>query len=360
MDKYHLLVLLSVPKIGSARIRQLVAHFGSPEDALSAKRKALSAVRGLDDKILEDILRNRDEKFAEQQLRRCEQYDVKILSFWDKEYPDLLKKIFDPPALVFVRGILPRGPNIAVVGMRRASSYGNWAAEQLAGELAGMGINIISGMARGIDSSAHNGALNADGNTVAVLGCGADKVYPPENLNLYKRIIRSGAVLSEFPMGTEPAPGQFPRRNRIISGMSLGTVVVEAGQKSGALITAYMALEQGRDVFAVPGSIRGGKSRGPHRLIKEGAKLVENAEDIVTEIQELNKISGRMNRKEIKPEELSGEESAIWNLLTDEPMHIDQIAQKISISPSEALAVLLSLELKNCIRQLSGMCFIRR
>lgn len=360
MDKYQLLVLLSIPKIGSARIRQLLSHFGSPEEILSAKRNALFEVKGLDKSLIKDILEKRDVNFAEQQLKKCKEYGVQIISFWDREYPDLLKKIYDPPVLIFMRGCLSKEPNIAVVGMRRASSYGKWAAERLAQEMAGMGITIVSGMARGIDTSAHKGALNANGKTIAVLGCGVDMIYPPENRDLYQRIICSGAVLSEFPMGTEPAAGLFPRRNRIISGLSLGTVVVEAGQKSGALITAYMALEQGREVFAVPGSIKAGKSEGPHRLIKEGAKLVENAEDIIQEIQELKKLTGRMNKMEITAADLSREESAVWDILTDEPLHIDQIAIKTETSPSEALAVLLSLELKNYIRQLSGMCFIRR
>ena len=361
IDPYDLLCLLSVPGIGPHRIRRLVGKFGTPASVLQTNVRELLRVEGIDEKTARIIKSKVDKAFADDQLSKAQKYGVKLLSYWDPRYPGLLKKIYDPPIILYIKGVIDgKSENkIAVVGTRSATSYGRWAAERIGEDLARQGIDVVSGMARGIDTMAHRGALKANGKTIAVLGSGLDVIYPPENRRLFNQIIQNGAVVSEFPLGTEPAAGHFPRRNRIISGLSLGTVVVEAGQKSGALITAFMALEQGRDVFAVPGSIRSQQSRGPHRLIKEGAKLIENVEDIIAEIPEWQKREAHDKQTKDIVESLATDEKKLWDVLSHEPLHIDQVAAQANVTTSEALALLLSMELKNCVQQLSGMMFVR-
>ena len=315
---------------------------------------------GIDEKTARSIRHDVNREFADEQLRRVAKQDVRIVTYWDATYPEMLKKIYDPPILLYAKGaFLEEANNIAVVGTRSPSEYGRGVAGRLSEGLARRGMTVVSGMARGIDTLAHRGALRGGGRTVAVLGCGLDVVYPPENKKLYEQVAASGAIISEFAMGAEPAGVHFPRRNRIISGLSLGTVVVEAGERSGALITAYMALDQGREVFAVPGSIQSPKSRGTHRLIKEGAKLVEGIEDILAEMPQWRD-GGETEEKRNISATLSGQEKDVWEVLSDEPRHIDEIAAKANVTSSEALALLLSLELKNCVRQLSGMRFVRQ
>lgn len=363
MDDIHgVLALSSIPGLGPYRIRNLVGQFGSPQAVLEASRNALCSVEGVDEKTARSIKIGVDASFVEKQITLAEKKSVRLISFWDDDYPELLKAIYDPPVLLYIKGSLKDLPlrRIAIVGMRSASEYGRTIAEHFASDLARCGIVVVSGMARGIDTYAHGGCIKAGGKTIAVLGSGLDVIYPPENEKLYCRIAETGAVISEFPMTTEPAAKHFPRRNRIISGMSQGTVVVEAGERSGALITAYMALEQGRDVFAVPGSVRSMKSRGTHKLIKEGAKLVERVEDILNEIPGWNEsVKGSEGIADVR-EILSDDEQVIWGALTDTPVHIDRIVQLTDRNPSEALALLLSMELKNCVKQLAGMMFVRQ
>lgn len=361
-DVYHLLCLVSVPGLGSQRIRMLVGHFGSSQAVLEAGVKELCRIDGIDEKTARCIRQEVNQDFAKDQLYRAEKLGVNILTYWNSQYPEMLKRIHDPPILLYVKGTF-QGNNekrIAIVGTRLPSQYGRWIAERFGEDLARRGITVVSGMARGVDSCAHQGALKGGGDTIAVLGCGVNVVYPPENQRLYKQIADVGALVSEFPMNTEPMGGHFPRRNRIISGLSLGTVVVEAGAKSGALITAYMALEQGREVFAVPGNVRSPKTRGVHRLIKEGAKLVEGIEDILEEIPQWIENGKITKNKEEVSVILSDQEKVIWETLSDGPIHIDQIASEANVTTSEALALLLSMELKNCIKQLSGMMFVRQ
>ena len=360
-DVYNLMCLLSVPSIGPLRIRRLIGHFGSAKAVLDADVHDLCLVEGIDEKKATKIKQKIDRRFVDDQLLRVEKQKVRLITLWDPDYPDILKSIYDAPVLLYVKGALDEknGNRLAVVGTRSSTSYGQWATEHLCEDLARRGVVIVSGMARGIDTLAHRGAIKGGGKTIAVLGSGVDVVYPPENEGLYERISETGAVISEFPMKTEPAPGHFPRRNRIISGLSLGTVVVEAGHKSGALITAYMALEQGREVFAVPGSIRSRTTRGTHKLIKEGAKLVESVEDILTEIPQWKSDEEAGQKVEDVSERLSQEERVLWDVLSEEPLHIDEIAAQANVTTSEALAMLLSMELKNCVKQLSGMMFVR-
>lgn len=361
-DMIHLLSLMSVPGVGPYRIRSLVGHFQSPKAVLEADYQDLSRVEGIDEKTARNIRQKVDRKFAEDQLSRVEKHGAQLISFWDSKYPDVLKKIHDPPVLLYVKGSLDARENhrLAIVGTRTPSSYGRQIAERLGMDLSRRAVTVVSGIARGIDTAAHRGALKGGGRTVAVLGCGLDVIYPPENGRLYEQVSENGALISEFPMTAEPAGVHFPRRNRIISGLSLGTVVVEAGEKSGALITAYMALEQGREVFAVPGDVRSVKSRGTHKLIKEGAKLIEDVEDIFAEIPALNAHREDTEAKVDFSRLLTEDEMLVWRVLAAEPVHIDRIAVDAGVNTQEALALLLSMELKDCVKQLSGMMFVRR
>jgi DNA processing protein len=360
-DLFSLLCLIAVPGVGPHRIRNLIGQFRDVAHVLNANISELCQVDGVDEKTAKLIKNQQNQKFAEEQINLAEKEHIQIVTFWDTIYPEILKKIYDPPIVLFVKGDLKVRNGLAIVGTRSPSKTGQWAAEYFAEGFVENGVTVVSGMARGIDTWAHRGALKANGCTIAVLGSGIDIIYPPENRKLYHQITEKGTVVSEFPIRTEPKSVHFPRRNRIISGLSLGTLVIEAGEKSGALITAYMALEQDREVFAVPGSIRNLKSRGTHRLIKEGAKLVENIDDVFVEVPELiRKKDQKRKRTGNDIELLSNTEMELWKVLSDEPMHIDHIASRIQISTSEALAHLLSMELKNCVRQLSGMKFIRQ
>lgn len=278
---------------------------------------------------------------------------IKILTMSDDEYPEMLKYISDPPLVLYVRGTIPKSNSVAIVGSRKASGYGIETANKMAYDLALADISIVSGMARGIDTAAHAGALEAGGETVAVLGCGADVPYPPENRNLMERIIDSGAVISEFPPGTPPSPMNFPGRNRIISGMSIGTLIVEAGMKSGSLITANYALEQGRDVFAIPGNINNYNSMGTNRLIKEGAKIVLSVDDILDELSfgssPLAKKSGKSKKNRIA--HLSAKEKKIINALKIEDLFDEEISEKTGIQLIELFEILLELELNGFVKK---------
>lgn len=360
-ELFALLRLWSVPNVGPKRIRQLVGHFGSPSGVLQAKKSALVEVEGIDERIAEYILTQQDLQFAEDQVHRAEKAQARIVTYWDEAYPEILKNIADPPVVLFVKGSLfhSRLAGVALVGTRFPSSYGRIMAEKLASFLSNRCIPVVSGLARGIDTISHKSALQGPGSTVAVLGSGIDVIYPPENHRLYREIAEKGALVSEFPMGTSPEAPHFPRRNRIISGLSYGTVVVEAGETSGALITAEMALEQNREVFAVPGNATSPKSRGTNRLIQQGAKLVLEGEDILAELPP------HIGRKApevpmFDPSLFSETERKVWDTLSFDPLHIDEIAEGTGLPVSETLGILLNLELKECVQQLPGKRFIRR
>ncbi len=359
----NLLRLLSVPGIGSQRIRQLVAHFGSVEAVLAASFGKLIEVEGVDKILAEKILRQQDTDFVRNQLNLANKNEVDFLSFWQPEYPDPLKSIFDPPVLLHVKGsILPEDViSLAVVGTRNPSSYGAQVTEQLTRELVRAGFVIVSGLARGVDTIAHRAALRAGGRTVAVLGSGLDFIYPAENKRLASEIEANGAVVTEFSFGTKPDASNFPKRNRIISGLTLGTLVVEAGQKSGALITAAFALEQGREVFAIPGPITSVRSQGTNRLIQDGARLVQTADDILQELEPRLRSLRKLEMGHVATPELhlSGNEKRLFDVLTGDPQHIDVLSQKLGLSSSEALSILLTLELKDLIKQLPGAYFVK-
>ncbi|RMF83499.1 MAG: DNA-protecting protein DprA, partial [Nitrospinota bacterium] len=272
-EKCYWIGLNLLPRVGRITYQKLLTHFGSPREVLHASKQELLRVKGIGEKMAEEITSFPLEAALKRELANIERYGVQILTLSDPDYPPLLKTIYDPPPVLYVQGNLCLQDQyaIALVGSRTPTSYGRLVAERLAQDLARRQITVVSGLARGIDGCAHRGALKGGGRTIAVAGCGLDIVYPPEHRRLKEQIIKQGACLSEFPLGTQPERMNFPLRNRIISGLSLGTVVVEAGERSGSLITAEWALEQGREVFAVPGNITSAASRGTHKLIKAGA-----------------------------------------------------------------------------------------
>ena len=299
---------------------------------------------------------------------------IRKIAIDDVEYPKNLRNIHNPPRQLYVNGAFAEsdGVAIAVVGSRRASIYGLQMAEQFGYELAERGVTVVSGMARGIDSAAHRGALKAKGRTIAVMGSGHDVIYPPENADLYKEIAATGAVVTEYEGNAEPSPWNFPQRNRIISGLSLGVLVVEAARNSGALITADLAAEQGREVFALPGKISSATSSGTNELIKDGARLVQTVDDILEElsITGIKPLDGaaraRADEKISKMTDayiynsLTGDERKVYKILSDEPVYIDDILERTGLDPSKASKVLLGLELKKLIKELRGKQFIRK
>ena len=355
----ELLKLYSVQGIGPGRMRNLISKFGSPDEVLKAPMQQLVRVQGIEKPTAQRIKNEVNEKFVEIQLNYIQKNQVKLVSFWDKNYPAQLKKIYDPPAFLFIKGEFRSEDEIAIgiVGTRIPSHYGKIITEQFSTELTSHNFTIISGLARGIDTIAHKAALKNKGRTIAVLGCGLNKIYPPENNKIAMEIMEHGAVVSEFPIGTIPDARNFPRRNRIISGLSLGVLITEAGAKSGALITAFQALEQNREVFAVPGPINSGRSAGTNQLIKEGAKLVQGTQDILLELEGQIGSQPKTNKKQSP--QLKGLEKTIFDLLSEEPTHVDQLAQKCQRTTPEVLSVLLTLELLGLIKQLSGKMFVQ-
>ncbi|MBI4427986.1 MAG: DNA-protecting protein DprA [Ignavibacteriales bacterium] len=362
-DVRDLLRLAAVPRIGHQKIRSLVSHFKDPAAVFKASPRELTKVPGIVKDLAVSIAHQEDgEAFADDQLRRLNKLGGRIITIWEKGYPELLKKIYDPPAYLFVLGEFAETDrySIAIVGTRMASSYGKIVAENFSKELARLGITTVSGLARGIDTIVHSSTLKANGRTIAVIGSGLDVPYPPENLLLLERIAKQGVVISEFLMGTSPDATNFPRRNRIISGLSLGTVVIESAENGGAMITASTALDQNREVFAVPGRIHENRSRGPNKLIQEGrAKLVLTVEDILDELkQQLKEFLTREHEPE-PAAELTLFELKILDVLRSDATHIDTIAEDAQISPADTLVNLLSLEFKGLVKQMPGKMFVK-
>ena len=356
MEHYWWFALKSVPLVGNVTFRRLLEQFGSPEQVLRATESELARVRGVSAPALAAIKSHDYRAFADRECVAVAKSGVTIITFVSENYPKVLLEIADPPPFLYVKGVL-RGSEtaVAMVGSRRASTYGILTTTRLASELAGHGITVVSGMARGVDTAAHRGALGAGGRSIGVLGCGIDVIYPPENRRLFEEMAENGALVSEFPMGTFPLAENFPRRNRIISGMSRGVLVVEAMENSGSLITAQYALEQGREVFAIPGNINCSSSRGANGLIKQGAKLVEGVEDILDELPDR---PGRPGFTPARPEfGLTPQEAALYTLLADSPLHIDEIIVKSALTVGEVSATLLRLELKGALMQLPGKIF---
>ncbi len=364
-DLEALVGLNLVMDVGSIRLKKLLKFFGTPRNILSSSQEKLSEVGGIGDVIASRIV-SVDEKDIENEFVLAERHNLKILSLESPEYPRNLKCINDPPIILYVKGsLLPEDSlGIAIVGSRRASFYGLTNAEKFAADLTASGFTVISGMARGIDTRAHRGALKSGGRTIAVIGSGLRNIYPQENKGLVEEIAAKGAVISEFPVNAGPLKQNFPRRNRVISGLSLGVLVVEACRNSGALITADFALEQGRDVFAIPGKIDLPSSCGTNELIKQGAKLTASIEDILEEFPfcpQSSFSSGHCGEKvsSKKQQGLSCVEELLYNIINVQPCTIDDLVQKAGMAVSEISLNLLNLQLKKKIRVLPGKIFER-
>ena len=357
------LALGRVNRLGCVGFKRLVEYFGDPTQAFSASEAELGEIPGLDREAIAGLLRFSQWEEVEQEGRRALAAGAGILPFNAPDYPGRLRTLPDPPPFLYVKGQLrPEDDRaVAVVGSRSASEYGLRITRELAQGLAGMGFTVVSGMARGIDGEAHKSALSAGGRTLAVLGSGVDVVYPPEHEDLYRTLCERGAIVSEQPIGTPPFSYNFPSRNRLISGLSLGVVVVEATEKSGSLITASLALEQGREVFAVPGEAGASRSRGTHRLIRQGAKLVEGVQDIVEEIapqlvRRAGALEGASQRR--VPAGLSVEARKVFELVEIHPLQIDEVIQKSGLSAAKVSELLLELELQGLLKQLPGKRFV--
>lgn len=361
-DLYYWIALRLAFGIGNINYKNLVNHFGAPENVFKARPDELGQVEGITARAIDYIRNFKPDRAVDKELDLINKKAVAIITLNDAAYPKNLKNIYDPPPLLYVKGALSSLDDaaFAIVGSRNASEYGMTATERISRELAMHGITIVSGMARGIDSCAHDGALAARGRTIAVLGSGIDVIYPPENRRLYESITSHGAVVSELSMGTKPNAYNFPARNRIISGLSLGVLVVEASLHSGSLITAQLALEQGRDVFAVPGNVHSYKSKGTHKLLKDGARLVESAQDILEEIRVNDSAAAPREELPDKTVVLSGELQSVYQQLHEEPLHMDEIIAKTGFTSSRLSALLLELELSNLIQQLPGTRFIKK
>lgn len=351
--------LSRVRGLGCVGFKRLASHLGDPTMAFSASAAELGRIEGLDRNAVHGILAFDGWDGVEREVRRAGEMGVRIIPFASPRYPDRLRTIADPPPVLYVKGeILPQDDRaVAVVGTRSASDYGLRVARDLCRGLVAVGFTIVSGMARGIDGAAHATALDAGGRTIAVLGCGVDRAYPPEHEKLYHGVSAAGAVVSELPLGTRPLAFNFPARNRLISGLSLGVVVVEATEKSGSLITAALAAEQGREVFAVPGQVGASRSRGVHRLLRQGAKLVERVEDIIEEVApQLGSRSAALENGKARALPADAPEAAcrIFDLLQERSLHIDELIEASGLSTASLAQILLELELQGFLRQLPG------
>ncbi len=370
------LKLIRADRVGPSTFTKFIKHFGSVDRALGASVSELAKIDGVGLKIAERIATTRAKFDAASELELAQKLGVWIISLDDERYPPVLKQIYDPPPVLYIKGNLTRQDNlcISIVGSRRCSLYGQEQSSRFAHFLSSAGFTICSGMARGIDTAAHQGALSAGGRTIAVQGCGLANIFPPENKKLFELIAESGACISELPLRYEPFSENFPPRNRIIAGLSLGTIVVEAGLNSGALITARAALEYNREVMAVPGKIDSPLSKGAHQLIKQGAKLIESVEDVTETLGYIGeqlqdhvsaaatKASESMERSlfDASNLKLSGDERKTYDCLNKEPLHIEQIIADTELTAGSVNAALISLRLKGLIKQLPGSLFVKR
>jgi DNA processing protein len=366
MDPREALVALNmIDHVGPIRARQLLDHFGDGPAILNASRPHLLQVNGIGDETAESIANWEKKVDLNGELKRITDFGCHIVVQADPEYPESLRQIYDPPFVLYVKGALSaRDKNsVAIVGSRMTTPYGIESARRLAYQLAYIGVTIVSGGARGIDTAAHQGALSGKGRTVVVLGTGINLVFPPENIELFERIAANGAIITQFPFNRPADKQTFPIRNRIVAGMTLGTVVVEANLTSGALITANFATEYGRQVFAVPGRIDSPRSKGCHDLIKKGAKLCESAEDILSEFEYLFPATNRPpspGETGVLPAlELSTNEQHVYDCLNHEELNIDEVIRKSGLPSSAVSVALLSLEMKRLAKQLPGKLFVR-
>jgi DNA processing protein len=356
------LALARVKGLGAVSFKKLTARFVDPTAAFSAALAELEQVEGLHRDAIDGIVAFSDWAEIDEEIERARDAGIAIVPFTNPNYPARLRTIADPPPFLYVKGNILTDDDkaVAIVGSRSASEYGRRVARDLARGLASLGFTVVSGMARGIDGAAHESALQAGGRTIAVLGSGVERAYPAEHELLYRRIAAGGAVVSELPIGTRPMAFNFPARNRLISGISLGVVVVEATEKSGSLITATLAVEQGREVFAVPGEVGSSRSRGAHRLIRQGAKLVESVDDIIEEIapQLLDRTgSATLRAPLVLPQNASDAARTIFALLQENTLQVDQVIERTGMSAAQVLETLLDLELQGLLRQLPGKIY---
>ena len=345
-----------VKGIGAVRFKALLDYFGDARTAWQAPPQALQAA-GLSPKLVKNLLKIRSQVSLELVWERMQTQGINILTWEDENYPRRLKDIDQPPPVLYLRGDLTPGDEwaVAIVGTRRITSYGRQVTEEVASTLARNGVTVVSGLARGVDAVAHQAALNAGGRTLAVLGNGVDRIYPPENRRLAEQIISQGALISDYPLGTPPEGTNFPPRNRIISGLALAVVVVEAGLDSGALITSTFAAEQGRDVFAVPGSILAHQSKGTNRLIQDGAHPLLDPQEIL-EVLNLTMVTEHRSARLVLPTDST--EAQLLQILSSEPLHVDDIHAKTDMPIEKVSATLAMMELKGMVRQVGGMHYV--
>lgn len=366
----YIYLLTQVNKLGNVKIRKLMNHFNSPENFYNCKINDLKRINGIDESISLEILsgiKNKEKYFREfdEIFSRAERSEIKLVCISDKDYPENLKRIFDTPVLLYYKGKLSETDkySLSIVGTRNPTEYGKYNCEKFTDELSGLNIPIVSGFARGIDTIVHKTCVKNKRLNYAVFGCGADVIYPYENKRLYSEVIECGAVISEFPLGAKPDKVNFPRRNRIISGISIGTIVVESGIKGGALLTAEIAVDQDREVFAFPGNISSKQSEGTNELIKRGqAKLITNIDDILNELDvKLKPILKKdyTAKTDVLTLNLSESENKIYSVLDYDPVHIDTINELTDLTISDCLVNLLTLEFKSLVRQVPGKYFMR-
>jgi DNA processing protein len=360
-DLQYWIALNILPDIGPVLSRRLLSAFGSPENIFMMSLKELRQIQGVGENRALSIARFNGWDRVRKEIDLAVKNNIHIVSQADESYPEGLKRIIDAPPIIYIKGRIENADKyaVAIVGSRNSTIYGRQVAEQMGIKLASSGLTVVSGMARGVDTASHIGALKSGGRTIAVLGSGIDVPYPASNRGLINKIASSGCVISEFPFGTRPLRENFPRRNRIISALSMGVLVVEATLDSGSLITVTYALEQGKEVFAVPGNITSRNSRGTNDLIKKGAKLVESADEVISELapQLKGALKEDVLAAENEPAELTDDEKSVFRCLSVEPKHIDTIIREEKINTGKALSVLLSLELKGVISQLEGKLF---
>ena len=357
VDLRYWIAFNRTPGVGAAKLRALIDHFGDVSQAWHAEESAWQAA-GLDRRAIESLRTMRRTLDLDAELERVAKTGARVLTWDDADYPPLLRSIPDAPPVLYQKGKLTQADRqwaVAIVGTRRATTYGRQAAELLAGDLARQGVTVVSGLARGIDAAAHWAALKAGGRSLGVLACGIDQVYPAEHARLAQDIAARGALLTETPVGSPPEAGNFPARNRIISGLTLAVIVVEAGDRSGALITADRALEQGRDVFAVPGSIFSRASAGTNRLVQEGATLVRSAEDVL-EALNLRMVAQQAEAQASLTEDPT--EAAVLATISREPTHIDDIVRQMDMPVPQVSSLLAMMELKGLVRQVGGMNYV--
>lgn len=355
-----ILIFLNSLSIGNGNIIKIMEYFDDLREIWTLKESMFRKIQIIKPQLINKIINNRNNNYLGDLKNKLNSLNIDIITVLDENYPEKLKYIYDKPIVLYTKGNYNVEDNLAIgiVGSRKATAYGKWACEKFTKELVNLGVTIVSGLAMGIDSVAHKAAIEAGGRTIGVLGNGIDVIYPKNNYKLYNEVAKNGAVITEFPIGTQPFNYNFPQRNRIISGLSLGIIVIEAKEKSGSLITAHLALDQGKEVFALPGNINSIYSGGTNRLIKDGARPLLDIDDIIEEIYELQINLDKKKRESIDYLSLSDTETNIIKIVEEGPVHCDTIAIKTGMDISSVMSILTILELKGLIKELSNRIFI--